>query len=210
MDVADDVERALLVPQVVVELRAGDRGGRYLGGAAKRVNGAKALALQAFEPSPQLVALTADDLRPEVAVYAIGVAGDAHAVGHVEHDGHRQHVVLAGQGHELLAGLGLDVRGVDDGQSTGLQPKADDVAQQLERRRGRRLVVLVVGHETAAEVGGDDLGRAKLGTGEGGLSRAADADQHDQAQLRDGQLGSLDHPLSGFSHAPTARLKMAS
>ena len=83
------------------------------------------------------------------------------ALGQVEHDRDRQHVVLAGQRDQRLAGLGLHVGGVDDGQPPARQPLAGDEVQHLERVVGRGLVVLVVGDQAAAEVGREHLGRRK-------------------------------------------------
>ena len=158
--------------------------------AVQRVDRAEALTLQAFQPAAELVALAADHMGAEVAVGAGRVARDTHLLRDVEDDRHRQHVVLAGDGYQLSARLGLDVRGVHDGQPAGLQPLAGDVVQQLERLRRGGLVVLVVGHQAAAEVRRDHLGGAEMRAPEGRLARAAHADQHHQAQLRYRELAS--------------------
>jgi hypothetical protein len=184
VNVADHLERAGLVPQVVVELGPGDRGRADALFAAQRVHGAEPLALQAFQATAQLIALPADDVRAEVAIGAGGVPRYADALGHVEHDRDGQHVMLTGQCDELAACVGLHVGGVDDAEPPGGQPLTDDVVQHVERIRGRRLVVLVVGDQTTAEVGGDDLGRLEVRAGERRLARPGDTDQHDQAQLR--------------------------
>src|SRR5690606_35742013 len=49
------------------------------------------------------------------------------------------------------------------------------------------LVVLVVGDEPAAEVGGQDLGRLEVAPGEGGLAGAGGTDEHHQGEVGDGQ-----------------------
>ena len=73
---------------------------------------------EAAQRAAQLAALVADDVRAEVAVRPRAVALLADALGQVEHDRDRQHVVLARQRDERLARLGLHVRRVDDGQQS--------------------------------------------------------------------------------------------
>ena len=68
----------------------------------------------------------------------------ADPLGQVEHDGHRQAVILPGQLDQRLAGLGLDVGGVDDRQPPQGQPLAGDEPEHLEGVLGDGLVVLVV------------------------------------------------------------------
>ena len=187
--VADDVERAALVAQVIEQSGPGDRGRLYLVGGGQHVHGAEALARQALEVPAQLLALAADHVRAEVAVGALGVPLGAQPLRQVQDDRHREHVVLPGQQDQVAAGLRLDVRRVDHGQAACLEPLADDEPEHLERGRGGGLVVLVVGDQAAAEVRGDDLGRLEVRGGEGRLARAGHADQDDQAQLGDAQLG---------------------
>ena len=188
VDVADHVERPGLVPPVAVQPGAGDRHVRDLLDPPQGVHRAEALPLQATQPAAELVTLPPDHLRPEIPVRAGRIAVQTHPLRHVEHDRDRQHVVLAGQRDELLARLRLHVGGVDDGQSAGGQPQARNVFEQLERQRSCRLVILVVGHQPAAEVAGNHLGRAKMGAAERRLARPADADQHHQAELRNGEF----------------------
>ena len=114
--VADDVERAGLVAQVVEQLGAGDRGGGDLFGRAQDVHRAEALALEPGQAAAQLAALAAEHVRAEVPVLAAGVALRAELLRQVQDDRHRQHVVRAGQHDELAAGFGLHVGRVDDGE----------------------------------------------------------------------------------------------
>ena len=211
--VADDVERALFVTEIVEQCRPGDGGRCHLLGGAQDVHGAEALAAQVVKTAPQLAALAADDVRAEVPVGALGVALGAQPLRQVQDDRHREHVVLAGQQDQLAAGLGLHVGRVDHGQPAGGQALARDEPQHLERVPGRRLVVLVVGDQATAEVRGDHLGRLEVRAGEGRLARAGHADQDDQAQLGDAQLGHgsflktaswVGGPASGCS-GPTGR-----
>jgi hypothetical protein len=186
--VADDVERALLVAQVVEQPAAGDPSGCDLVGRAQHVHPAEALAGQPAQPAAQLVALAAQHVRAELPVRSGGVAVGAHPLRQVEHDRDGQHVVRAGQLDQLAAVVRLHVRGVDDGQPAGGQPLAHDVVQQLERLRGGGLVVLVVGDHPAAGVAGDHLGGPEVGAAERRLARPADPDEHHQAQRRHGDL----------------------
>ena len=116
--VADDVERAVLVPLVVPQRHPLDRGRLDLLGRFEDEDVAEAFALAG--PASTGAAATrccADDVRPEVAVLPAAVPLLADLLGQVEHDGHRQAVVLPGQRHQRLAGLRLDVRGIHDRQS---------------------------------------------------------------------------------------------
>ena len=60
----------------------------------------------------QLLRLLANDVRAEITVGARLVSVVRHALGHIEHDGHRQAMELAGNFHEGLARFGLHIRGV--------------------------------------------------------------------------------------------------
>ena len=129
-----------------------------------------------------------DDPAGHVGPVGAGrVALGAHLLGHVEHDGDGQHVVLLGQVDQLAAGVRLHAGRVDDGAAAGGQALARDVVQDVEGVLGGALVVLVVGDQAAAEVGGDDLGRLEVPAGEGGLAGAGGADEHDEGQVGDGQ-----------------------
>ena len=121
----------------------------------------------------------------EVAVGPLGVAGDADAVGDVEHDRDGQHVVGLGELEQLLASGGLDVRGVDHREPAARQPLADDDAEHLEGVLAGVLVVLVVGDQATAEVAGDHLVGAEVLAREARLAGAGDADQDHEARRRD-------------------------
>jgi len=69
--------------------------------------------------------------------------------------------------HVLPAILRPDIRRVDDCEQPILQPLASDVVENIEGAFGRRLVVLVVGHEPAAIVGREHLGRLEVLAREG-------------------------------------------
>ncbi len=95
--VADDVERALLVPEVGEQLLPDDDGVRDLLLAAQDVDLAEALLAQVPERSTQLVALALHHRVGEVAVRAGGVAVQTDPLREVHHHGHRQHIVSASE-----------------------------------------------------------------------------------------------------------------
>jgi hypothetical protein len=178
--VPDHVERSVLVPVVVEQPFPYHDGPVHRLDAAQHVDLAEALLVELPEGAAELVALPADHRVAEVAVCPAGVAVQADPLGQVEHDGHRQHVVVAGQGDQLAPGLRLHVGRVDHGQPPRPQPGAGDVVQHVEGVGAGRLVVLVVGDQAAAEVAGQHLEAAEVAAGEGRLARAAGADQADQ------------------------------
>ena len=127
---------------------------------------------QAAERAPQLGSLVAEDLRTELTVLTGCIAVGANPFGHVEDDGHGKHVVLLGQFQEPAPSFGLDIGGVDHGQSACFESLAGDEVQNLEGCFGRRLVVLVVAYQTPTEVRGDDFGGDEVLRRECRLSRA--------------------------------------
>ena len=80
--------------------------------------------------------------------------------------------------------------------------------QDVEGVAAGALVVLVVGDEAAAEVGGDDLGRLEVPAGEGGLAGAGGADEDDEGQVGDGQRAQRCRRSCGLS--PSCRWSSAS
>ena len=65
--------------------------------------------------------LLAHDTLAERPVRTLAVPLEAELLWQIQHDRDRQHVVLAGQGNQWLAGLRLDVCRVNDGQLAGSQ-----------------------------------------------------------------------------------------
>ena len=178
VDVADDVERALSCS------RLAHSGARTISTSSlglDDVREAEALLLQVAQRAAQVPCLAADDVRAEGAVRTRGVARLAGRLGRVDDDRGREQVVLAGDPHERLAGLLLDVGGVDDRQPAAGEPPGRDLVQHRERVLGRVLVVGVVGHERAAEVGADGLRGQEVTGRERALAGAGGTDQHDEA-----------------------------
>ena len=200
VDVADDVERAGLVGEVAEQPFAHDGGRLHLLDAVQHVHAAEALLGQRPQPTPELGGLPPDRAVAEGPVGAEAVAFDRHLDSHVEHDRHRQHVVVAGQLDQRLPGRAGDAGGVHHGQQAAVEPLAGDVVQHLEGVGGSRLVVLVTADQGAAEVGAEHLVGAEGAGGERGLARAGDPDQDHQAEGRNSEGG----------HAGSRRLKRAS
>lgn len=154
---------------------------------------------QATQRSAQLAVLLMYHVGTEVSVGPGGVAGHAHRFRYVEHDRHRQHVVRAGQRNQMFPSVSLHVGGVDDGQPACLQAFARDEVQHLESGVGGRLVRLIVGDQSPAEVARNHLVATEVLRDEAGLTGAGHADQHDQGEFGDRQL-----PCAVFGHVGTS------
>ena len=124
---------------------------------------AEALAPEAAQRAAQLLQLLPDDVRAEVAVRPRAVALLAE-------------LLRAGRGRSRPAGSGTRrparpaACAPPAGRSSRRRPSAGRAASRLRRDEvqhlegvvGRRLVVLVVGHQAAAEVGREHLGRLEV------------------------------------------------
>jgi hypothetical protein len=97
-------------------------------------------------------------------------------------------VVLARERYQRPARVVLNARGIDDGELAGSEALAGDEVEHLEGGRRRGLIIFVIGDEPPAMVGGEHLGRLKVFASEARLARAARADEHDQRELRNGEL----------------------
>ncbi len=186
--VADGVERAGLVAEIVEERLAHDRSGVDLVDPVQHVYAPEPLFSEELQRPPELVVLAPDDGGREVAVAPLGVARDTRALGHVENDGDRQHVVGAGELDERLPRLRLDVRGVDHRQQARLEPLGGHVSKGLERGGRGLLVVLVVRDETSEVVARQRLERLEGARREGRLAGARRADQHDERHAGNSEL----------------------
>ena len=185
VDVADDVERPAVLFPVVPERLPLDDGGIDLLLRLEDVDVPEAFASEAPQRAMQLAPLVADDVRTEVAVGSRSIAVVAHALGQIENDGDGQHVVLAGERHQRLARLRLDVRGIDHRQLGAGEPPRGHEMQRRKRVVGRRLVVLVVRDERAEGVRRHHFGRLEVFAGKRRLAAPGRSDQDDQGQLRD-------------------------
>ena len=165
--VADDVERPVQARLVAPGRLAHDLRAVHLGHPAELEHPAESFPLQPAHRPGQRRVLAPDHPRAERPVRARRVPLDTDLLGHVEDDRHRQHVVLPGQGQQRPAGVRLHVGRVDHGELAELEPLGGDRVQRLERRRGDRLVVLVVPDQAAERVRGEHLGRPETTAGKG-------------------------------------------
>jgi hypothetical protein len=100
------------------------------------------------------------------------VARLAERLGEIEDDRQGREAIRTGEGDEGAARLLADVGSVDHGESTAGEPLAGDEVQELEGIAGGALVVLIIGDQGPAVVGGDHLGRPEMEPGEGRLPGA--------------------------------------
>jgi hypothetical protein len=114
--------------------------------------------------------------------------GDADVLGDIDHDGHRQRVVPAGQIHQELPIFGPDVGRVDDSQPAGGEALAGNEMQDLEGVLGGALIGLVVGDPAAAAVGRQHLRRREMPRRETRFARAGRTDEHDEREIGNLQL----------------------
>ena len=185
VDVPDEIEGSVVVSTVVPDSLALEGGSLDLRDAREQGNAVEPFLAEPPHGPPHLVELAADDVSAEGPVRSNLVAGEAHLDRHVEHDGDCEHVVRLRKCHELAPRLDLHVGRIDDREPARSETLARDVVQDVECVVGRGLVILVVTHESPAEVRGEDFGRQEMLSCEGGLARAARPDQHDQRQLWD-------------------------
>lgn len=180
--VADQVERPGELAPVVVRAGPDDRRGIHLVRGGQYVHGPEPLGLELAHRASRLVALAADHGRAEPG------PGQAHRLRQVQHDRHRQHVVLPGQLDQARPGGALGVGGVDHGQPAPAQPDRNEVVQRVERVGRGALVGGVVGDQATEHVGRQRLGGQEVSAGERRLARPAGPDHQHQRQLRDRQL----------------------
>ena len=183
--VADDVERAMLVRPVSPGRLAHDPRRVHLGRAAQHEHAPEAFPLQPPDRARQGRVLPRDHPGTEVPVGTRRVPLDAGSRRDVEHDCHRQHMLLAGQRDQRPAGVRLHVRRVDHRQPPDGQPFGRDRVQRLECLRGDRLVVLVVADQTAEHVRGQHLRRPEMPGCETRLAGPGHTHEHHQGQLGD-------------------------
>jgi hypothetical protein len=162
VDVADDVERSVLVGTVVPQAGSADR---RLVDPLRRVEHVdlpEPLLAHPSQAAMELAHLVADHMGPEVAIGTGSIALLAQALRKVEHDRYREEVVFAREPHELGAVLAPDVRSIDDRQPPAGHPLASDEMEDLESIVSGALVVLVVGHESPAAIRGQHLARKEM------------------------------------------------
>jgi hypothetical protein len=143
-DVADDIERTVVVSLVGPKRLARECGGVDARGAGKLPDLAKTLALQATKAATYLRDHALDHLTAEGAARPRLVALDANVDAGIEDDRNRQGMPLSRQLDPGLAIGGAEVGGVDNSEFSSLQSLAADFADQIEGIGGSTLVGLIV------------------------------------------------------------------
>lgn len=188
MHVADEIEAAGLIPQVVPQAIADDAHRVDLFHRIEDEGALETLFFQSPERAAEFGVLVRHHVLAELPIGALAVARMRGADAQIEHDGHAQRVAIARDGDERTPAALFDVGRVDHGEETSGEPPPQDVVQRPERIGGRGLIVLVVGHEAAEEVRRQDLRRCEVLLREGGLAAARGADQDDERDLGDVEL----------------------
>lgn len=139
VDVTDDVERTTLDTQIAAERVAQECGfgNRVL--TSEDVNRTETFLTQPAERASQLLVLTANHVASERPIRASVVSCRTDRFRNIEHDCHRQYVVLASQRNESLARGGLDVGRVDHRETSASQTLGRNELQHFESI-GRRLL----------------------------------------------------------------------
>ena len=183
VDVADHVKRAMLGTAVGPQRSTLDLGRRHLAGRSENPHSPKPLPLQALQGLVQFGALVTDHVPSEVATGPSPVALLADRLWHVEHDRDGEQVVLLGQLDQRTARRTLNVRGIHDREAGLREATTGDELQHGECVGGGRLVVLVIGHQPAAEIRRDHLRRGEMRAGERALAAARGPDQDHEARV---------------------------
>src|SRR5690606_20052178 len=110
-------------------------------GAAQHVDGAEPLPVQAAQGTPQVAQLAGGDVVVEDAVGPVAGAFPDQVGRGVQDDRDARQVVVPGDAPQLLAGVRVQVGGVDHGEQAAPQPPVDDGVEQVEGVVGGGLVV---------------------------------------------------------------------
>ena len=188
MDIADDVKRAVFVLQVVPQRLTLDFCGVNLFGRMQYMDSAKTFPFKISQRPAQLLRLLAYDMRTKRTVWTITVSLVAKLLRQIKNNCDRNAVILPSQGNDRLAGFSLHIRGIDHYQLASRQPFGSDEIQNLKRVVRGRLAVLLVGHETTAEVRRKNLSRSKMLSGKTRLARSRRADECDNSEFWNRQL----------------------
>ena len=194
VDVADDVERAVLVRAVVPErLRARSSTASTSSGASRTKTWRKPSRFRRRSERRSLRLLAADDVRAEGAVGPRrgSARGRASRAGSSTMATGRQWYSRA------RATSGLRASGCTLVASTTVSRPRPAACAAMKCSTSKASLVAAWSfsssrHEPAAGVGREDLGRLEVLAGERGLARARGADQDDEGQLGDGDLHAGD------------------
>jgi hypothetical protein len=121
-----------------------------------------------------------DHLRRDAAVWAFPIPGLVDLGRQREHDRDGRPRQAPREIEQRSAIASFEVRRVDHGQSRPPQTMSGRAMEQVERRRRRPLVVLVIGDHRAERVRREHLGRAEVAPRERRFSCARRSDQQDE------------------------------
>ena len=186
MQISNDVKRPLFVPLVVPKRRPLDDSRLNFLRGLEDEDVRKAFSLHPPNGSPQLRPLLPNHMRAKVPVLTALIPLLADPFRQIEYDGDRKAVVLPAKLDQRLAGFGLNIGGIDDGETAKGQPLAGDEVQNLECVVRHRLLVFVVRDYSPAIIRRQYLGGPKVLAGEGALARATGADEDDEGEVGDG------------------------
>lgn len=147
VNVADDVEGTVVIALVCPKGLTRDYGGFDSLDAGKLPDLTETLALKATETPAHFRQHPLHHLPAEGAVRPRLVALVANVATGIEHNGDRQGAPLASQFDPTLAIRGADIGGVDNGELPVFQPRAGDLAYQVERIAGDALIGFTVGNQ---------------------------------------------------------------
>ena len=106
-----------------------------------------------------IAGLLAYDVWTEISVRAVTVSLVVKFFRQIENNSDRNTVILPSQGNDWLTGFSLHIRGIDHYQLANCQPFGSDEIENFKGVIRGRLAVLLVGHETTAEVRRKNLSR---------------------------------------------------
>ncbi len=183
VNVADDVEGAVLAAAVGPERLADDFECVCVLWRAHHMDVAKALAAEAFETAAQGAGMVARHVRAEGPVRAALVAGVTDVGVDIEDEGDREGVMPAGKRNKAGAIGTLDTGCVDDGELAALEAQAGPVMQQVEGVRCRVLAGLIIGDQSTALIGRDDFRFQKMFPRKARFAGAGRADQDNEREI---------------------------
>ena len=152
MNIADDVERPVLVAEVRPERLPLDLHRLHLLRRVEHIDVAKTFALKATNGPAHLLMLLPHDMSAEIAVRPAAIPLAAQLLRQPKDDSDRHCVIFTGDRNQRLPRLLLNVRRIDYCKAAQSKPLSDDEVQDVECVLGRRLVIFIVADQPAAEV----------------------------------------------------------
>ena len=117
-------------------------------------------------------------MRAEIPICAVPIPLLAEFLREVKYQRNREHVELARKLNQRFAPVLLHVRGVDGREPSQGKPLSGNEVENLKRIACDRLLVFVVGNQTATEIRRQDFGRFEMHAGEGRFTGTRRVDEH--------------------------------